>query len=261
MEEVSHIPSEILRPYVQSITVMESKDYESHTNLPFYADGLPGIMFQQSENGCFLLPRNKELSELFLYGQTLEPISIDIKGTFRFVVFQLYPFASKYLLDVHPKELNDDCFDLLQLDYVPSKIFANRLKKTTNFKQKISILSELMVLLIKNSKTKPDDRIQNAIYLILQNKGRISIKDVRNQVFLTERTLERKFINQVGLTPKQFAKIIQFKSSLHQLTESNFGKFLKVGLDSGFSDQSHFIRVFKKYTGKTPSAFFKENST
>lgn len=261
MEVIQVNPPESLRPYVQGIMVKQIDALDAHTNLPFYADGLPGIMFQQSENGCFLLPKNKRLSELFLYGQTVKPISLDIKGPFRFVVFQLYPFASKYLLDVHPKELNDDCFDLLQLEQVAVNKYATLLKKTTNLKDCASILSDLLVALITAYEITPDDQIQNAIYLILQNKGQITIKEVRNQVFLTERTLERKFINQVGLTPKQFAKIIQFKSSLHRLTETNFNELFEVGFDSGFSDQSHFIRVFKQYTGKTPSNFLKENIT
>lgn len=253
------LPPEQLRPYVQSIVTMETNDSNAQTNLPFYADGLPGIMFQLSENGCYLLPKNKNLSELFLYGQTLEPISLNIKGAFRFIVFQLYPFASKYLLNVHPKELNDDCFDLLQLEQLAVETYAAQLKQTNNFQDWVNILSTLLIDLISTNQIPPDDQIQNAISLILRNKGQLTIKEVRDQVFLSERTLERKFIDQVGLTPKQFAKIIQFKNSLRLLTANNYGQLLAVGLDSGFSDQSHFIRSFKKYTGKTPTDFLLEN--
>jgi len=260
MAEATFIPSIALRPYVHSIFTMQSQDNNAHTNLPFYPDGLPGIMFQQSENGCYLLPKKKKLSELFLYGQTLEPISIDVKGPFKFVVFQLFPFVSKYLLDIHPKELNDDCYDLLQIEQLAVDIHLEKLQNATNFEDCIRILSEILAILIANDPLKPDDRIQNAIHLILQNNGQISVKEVRDQVFLTERTLERRFINQVGLTPKQFAKIIQFKSSLHQLKASKTPELINVGLDSGFSDQSHFIRTFKRYTGKTPSTFLKEYS-
>jgi AraC-like DNA-binding protein len=32
---------------------------------------------------------------------------------------------------------------------------------------------------------------------------------------------------------------------------------VEIGYDSGFADQSHFIRTFKKYTGLTPSAYLK----
>ena len=258
MKEVQFIPSETLRPYVNSIMVMANDDPKAKTSLPLYADGYPGIMFQQSANGLYFLPKRKKLSELFLYGQTVYPASLEVEGPFDFIVFQLYPFVSKYLLDVDPRQLNDDCFDLLQLRFVDVESFAIRLRANVIFEERVKIVSELMMQLIAHNKVRTDDRVQKAISIILENKGQTSMAAVRRELFVTERTLERQFIKQVGLTPKQFAKIIQFKSSLQQLTEENYDQLLDVGLDSGFSDQSHFIRSFKKYTGKTPSEFIRQ---
>ncbi|MGI9551463.1 MAG: helix-turn-helix domain-containing protein [Aurantibacter sp.] len=260
MKEAHFDPPEALRPYVNNIMVMESDDSDGMTNLPLYADGYPGIMFQQSENGFYFLPKGKELSELFLYGQTVHPAWLETKGPFKFIVFQLYPFASKYLLDVNPRELNDDCFDLLQLKHVDVVSLAEQLRSTTEYEARVEIVTELMLQLVEHYQVRQDDRIQKAISIILENKGQSTISEVRNQVFVTERTFERNFTTQVGLSPKQFAKIIQFKSSLQQLTEENYDQLLDVGLDSGFADQSHFIRSFKKYTGKTPSEFIRQAS-
>ena len=72
---------------------------------------------------------------------------------------------------------------------------------------------------------------------------------------ITERTFERQFVAQVGVTPKQFAKIIQFQFSLNQLSEEDCSRLTDVVFDNGFADQSHFIRTFKKFTGKTPIEF------
>jgi len=259
MKEVEFIKSKLLEPYINSIMVQESSDPNAHTNIPLFADGYPGIMFQQAENGLYLLPRNKKLSELFLYGQTLNPVSLDAKGPFKFVVVQLYPFASKYLLGVDPKELNDDCFDLLQLNHVDIEGFRRKLVYSINLDEKIKIISDLILQLIESNKLEPDDRIQQAISLILQHDGKITIKNLLDQLYLTERTFERNFMSQVGLTPKQFARIIQFQSSLSQMTKTNYDRLLEIGHDSGFSDQSHFIRAFKKYTGQTPSYYLKQS--
>jgi YesN/AraC family two-component response regulator len=46
---------------------------------------------------------------------------------------------------------------------------------------------------------------------------------------------------------------------MNMLTENDFCMLTDIGLDSGYADQSHFIRTFKKYTGKTPSNFLKSN--
>jgi AraC-like DNA-binding protein len=215
-------------------------------------------MFQQSENGFYLLPKNKRLSELFLYGQTLEPISLETQGPFRFIVFQLYPFASKYLLGIDPKELNDECYELLQSIDLDIHEYYQKLQDVNDFNQQIEIISDIIEKLVKINQGPLDDRIQQAIKQIIETEGRIKIKELRNNVFLSERTLERNFLNQTGLTPKQFAKIIQFQTSLNKLTKENYEKLTYVGLDSGFTDQSHFIRVFKQYTGQTPSYYLKK---
>jgi AraC-like DNA-binding protein len=260
MREVELMPPLNLQPYVNTIMVMENSKPAAHTNIPFYADGYPGIMFYTAENGCFLLPKNKKLSELFLYGQTLEPISLDIKGPFKLVVLQLYPFASQYLLDVNPKELNDECYDLFQLQQINIADYSNRLKETKSTDDWVFILSGLVEELIQLHQIPEDNQIQQAIALILKHQGKLPIKTIRDQVFLAERTFERKFSTQVGLSPKQFAKVIQFKCSLQQLTEENYSQLLDISYNSGFSDQSHFIRSFKRYTGKTPSEFLQELS-
>ncbi len=259
MKEVEFMMQKDLEPYINCIMVMENSDPSANTNIPLYADGYPGIMFQQAENGFYLLPRNKKkLSELFLYGQTLNPASLDVKGTFKFIVFQLYPFASKYLLGVDPKELNDDCFDLLQLDHIDVEAFRKELINSHNLEEQVKIISNLVLKLIESNQMPPDDRIQQAIALILKHDGQMTIKKVLDQLYLTERTFERHFKSQVGLTPKQFAKIVQFQCALHQLSKANFNQLVDIGLDSGFSDQSHFIRTFKKYTGQTPSYYLKQ---
>jgi len=63
------------------------------------------------------------------------------------------------------------------------------------------------------------------------------------------------------VTPKQFARIIQFSFSLEQIKDSDYTGFTNVAYDNGFTDQSHLIRTFKKYTGSTPKEMLKELST
>lgn len=261
MKKVEFDVRDELKPFVNCIITGKGSSARSHTNIPLYADGYPGIMFQQAKNNFYLLPKKKKLSQLFLFGQTIEPISLDVEGTYRFVVLQLYPFASKYLIDVDPKELNDDCFDLLQIKYVDVESYKQRLLESENSKDQVEIILDLMTELIRSNRVPENDRIQQAISLILKHGGQLKVKELLEQLFITERTLERDFMSQVGLTPKQFARIIQFQSSLNQLTQTKFNKMTEVGVDSGFADQSHFIRTFKKYTGQTPSYYLKQKSS
>jgi AraC-like DNA-binding protein len=260
LTETKFVIEDDLAPYVNCIMTGENLATNSHTNIPLYADGYPGIMFQQAENGFYLLPKNKKLSELFLYGQTIDPIALDVKGPHKYVVIQLYPFASKYLLGIDPKVLNDECYDLLQIEYIAIEDYRQQLIQAKSMEKQVKIISHLMLELIASHKVSESDKIQQAISLILAHNGQIMVKDILEQLYMTERTFERNFKSHIGLTPKQFSKIIQFQSSVSKLTQSSYNSLLDIGLDSGFSDQSHFIRTFKSYTGQTPSYYLNQLS-
>ena len=113
-------------------------------------------------------------------------------------------------------------------------------------------------MLVAENKQEINDRIQDAVRQIIEAKGVIEINRLRSAMHITERTFERNFLSETGLTPKQFAKIIRFQYSLQQLTRENSGSLTEIGFDSGFADQSHFIREFKRYTGQTPSYYLNK---
>jgi AraC-like DNA-binding protein len=246
-----------LSPYVKDIFVFENQDDKKNTLLPFYADGYPGIIFQQATNGVLLRPKNKLLSEFFLYGQTIKPIELSINGAFKLTVFQLYPFAAKTLIGINPKQLNDDCFDLSLLANVGVNHTIAQLKSKPDFIFQRETISSFLLKLIHQSAVPPDQRVQLGICLILNSKGKVSLQSLRESLHVTERTLERQFEDQVGVSPKQFIKIIQFNTSLNQLSEEVYTKLSDIAYENEYADQSHFIRMFKKFTGKTPSEFLK----
>ena len=106
------IPDKSVSLFVKNIWVFENDDKKIQTNLPFFADGYPGLMFQQTDNGLTVKPHNKKMPALFLYGQTLKPIELEIRGAYTLVIFQLYPFVLKSFFDVIPQSINDDCYYL-----------------------------------------------------------------------------------------------------------------------------------------------------
>jgi len=244
-----------IEPYVKDIYFIENSDETTFTNLPFYADGFPGIVYSKSKNVFSLQPRNKALSNFYLYGQTIKPISLHVKGSFKLIVFKLYPFAVKLLLGIHPKQLNDDCFDLLEIKSVNTVETIHKIEDETTIDEKVQIISDYLLRLVEVASRDADARIMLATSLIINAKGILSIKSIREQLFITERTFERHFTKEIGVTPKQFSKIIQFSSSLNQITADDYYKLTDIGYDIGFSDQSHFIRTFKKFTGKTPKEY------
>ncbi len=248
-------PNRSISLFVKKILVFEENNSDQKTVLPFFADGYPGLMFQTTDNGLFVMPHNKEMPQLFLYGQTINPIELHIDGKYKMIVLQLFPFVLKSLFNVEPKDLNDDCYDLLQLKNSYGIFASANLNRSKALENKIEILSALIINLFENKKQDLDLQIAEGIQTIIKNKGRLLIGNICADFNMSERNFERRFIKSVGVSAKHFSKIIQFQHSLEQLTVKDYTKLTDIVYSNGFSDQSHFIKVFKAFTGKTPSAF------
>jgi AraC-like DNA-binding protein len=251
-------PDNSIALFVKNIWVFENTDRVLKTNLPFFADGYPGLMFQLTENGLSVNPHKKLMPVLFLYGQTITPIELEINGAYQLIIFQLYPFVLKSFFNVAPQAINDNCYDLNQLNEIDIPSLTRQLLSSKNIVPKIERISALLYELFQAKRQTLDFKIKQVIESIISTKGQQNISHIAQNLNLNTRTIERRFISETGLSPKQFAKIIQFQSSLEQLTVKDYTKLTDIVYENGFSDQSHFIKVFKAFTGKTPKAFSKK---
>lgn len=248
------IPDKSTSLFVKNILVFESKEKSVKTTLPFFADGFPGLMFQQAENGLIVQPHDKKMPEIFLYGQTINPIVLEISGTYLIIIFQLYPFVLRTFFDVLPQSINDNCY---YLDNTNGSIYKlnQQLRACKTVNEKIDIISKLLLHYFENKKQKLDLEIRKAIIEIMATKGQEKIRIIAGKQNLNLRTFERRFLKETGLTAKKFAKIIQFQTSLEQLSVKDYTKLTDIVYENGFADQSHFIKVFKEFTRKTPKNF------
>lgn len=247
-------PDPQLAPYVKSILVFESREEDSQTHLPFYADGFPGLIFHTAGSRLRVYPHPQKMPEVFIYGQTLQPVEIRIKGRFQLVIFQLYPFALRTIFDLDPHSITDNCHKIPH--FLKTKQ-SGHTKQKTGSDSLIQVLSQQLLLLMQEKVRAFDPLIKQAIEKILDSKGQLSLKQLALDLAISSRSLERRFFQQTALKPKQFSRIIQFQNSLIQLSVRDYNKLTDVVYDNGYADQSHFIRVFRSFTGKIPSRFLK----
>lgn len=251
------IPDKSVSLFVKNILVFEEYNHTHKTILPFFADGYPGLIFQETQTGLLVNPHQKQMPILFLYGQTIRPIELIMEGNYKLMIFQLYPFVLKSFFNVDPKSINDNCYDLMQSDDNKIGNLIQQLKVEAILKNRINLLSDFLYACFQAKKSTIDFKIRQSLELILDNKGQLSIGKVCEDLKLNERTFERRFVNEVGIPAKKFSQIIQFQHTLEQLTVKDYTKLTDIVYTNGFADQSHFIKVFKAFTGKTPKKFQK----
>ena len=63
------------------------------------------------------------------------------------------------------------------------------------------------------------------------------------------------FSRAVGLTPKMYCRVLRFQRALDRAGHAGPICLVDMAVASGYSDQSHFNREFKEFTGVTPTEY------
>ncbi len=69
------------------------------------------------------------------------------------------------------------------------------------------------------------------------------------------------FRQQVGVSPKQYLKIMRFQKAICAIEKNKFIPWSQIAVESGYYDQAHFIQDFKYFSGFTPGEYIKRKTT
>ncbi len=181
-------------------------------------------------------------------GTTLEARSISFKQNNRYFGIRFVPGSFPDFIDTTASEVIDkQCnivdvvknADTLVEQVVSAKDFSEQVLAVKNF-------------LGKKVARKPTQLTSQIVAKICQHKGNIQVKDLEKFSGYTARTLERQFKADIGLTPKGFSRAIRCQSAIYDINHRNNIGFSDLACDLGFTDQSHFLREFKKLVSTTP---------
>lgn len=100
--------------------------------------------------------------------------------------------------------------------------------------------------------------IANASNIIFQNKGIVSIDKLAYHANMSFRNFERKFVDEVGMSPKLYARITRFYYALENKMLHPAKTWTDITYESGYFDQAHFIREVRTFSSKTPDELFKD---
>ena len=79
-----------------------------------------------------------------------------------------------------------------------------------------------------------------------------------DQAGVSLRHMQRLFDRYVGVSPKNYLKIRQFEASSREMLYGEKKLLTDISVDSGYYDQSHFIRCFRDYKTYAPKRFREE---
>lgn len=97
-----------------------------------------------------------------------------------------------------------------------------------------------------------DPRVVQAINLLSEDFNlHINFEVLARSVNLSPSRMRHLFKEEVGMTPAQYLKMVRIKQAT-DLLENSFLQLKEVMSKVGLSDESHFVKDFKKLHGLPP---------
>ena len=250
-------PSKELAPYIKHYLFLDNKE-TAIQKLRLFSDGNTGIVFSLKSKLIAEINNNEiknYLPNSFLYGQlnSFKDIYYENEITLVIIVFQ--PNGIYQLLGIPAHEFRDS---IIGTDVILGQKGLDLQEKLSEYNNqgKIELLNQFFRKLSDKKPVSSPLIINSSLDFIIARKGLFSVKQLVDYTGYTERHLERKFKECIGLNPKKFGNVIRLHHFLKLLKDkADDTNLTAICYDAGFSDQSHLIKEFRKHTGITPKEY------
>jgi AraC-like DNA-binding protein len=104
----------------------------------------------------------------------------------------------------------------------------------------------------------PEETASVILYLHNNYAAKITIEQLTNHFHINRTTLTKNFNEATGMTIITYLNTLRIRVACILLRDTLL-PISEIIEQVGFTENSHFIRTFKKYTGTTPTEYRKEN--
>lgn len=251
--ELSHI--------IKNFWMIDSENNATVEEQKIIPDGYPEMIFHSADayktniHGVWQLQDHDLIA-----GQITNYFYLENTGVTNMFAIKLQPWALALLFGIDMSTITNEVITIeggLLKAIMPIKQIA--ISDTISFEDKVQEIEAWFVVYIKTRMITINKGIE-ATQLMIEHRGERGLSEIRNQIGISERSLERFFKTHIGLSPKLYYRIVRFSNIFNLVQEEDF-KWSDVVYLGGFYDQSHFIKNFKEFTGEEPSNYgFEEKS-
>jgi AraC-like DNA-binding protein len=167
------------------------------------------------------------------------------------VAIRLSPLRAYSLLGVPMHMISNELVDMEALLGRDAICLAERLAAAPGWPERFRILDVALTARIASGPA-PHPAVRWAWRRLKASAGGTPIAVLAEQTGWSRRHLERKFLQQIGLSPKTAARIFRFERAVSLLADGNCG-LAGIAAKAGYSDQAHFSRDVQAFTSSTPS--------
>tara|TARA_R110000796_G_scaffold71409_5_gene162148 strand:+ start:16886 stop:17704 length:819 start_codon:yes stop_codon:yes gene_type:complete len=205
----------------------------------------------ENEENWVLQPR------AMVVGQITKSYFIQPTGYVNSFAVRFYPYGFASFIKTPVKELADKDTPLTMLFGESANELEQKIIHAASTEERIEIVESF--LLNKLIETSTIDKIvKSTIDSLFITNGSIPISSILKGELSQRRNLERNFLKQVGISPKQLGKIIRLQTALRMILNKQPDSLTTIAYASEYYDQAHFIKDFKEFTGTNPKEYLSD---
>lgn len=188
----------------------------------------------------------------FAAGLTAGPTLVAHEGAQRCVELRLTPLGAYRLLGVPMSSIAGRAVDLTDLWGRQAAELAERLAEAPDWDTRFGLLEDV---LLRRAAEGPDPtpELAAAWHRIERHHGDLTIGELLNDTGWSRRRLAQRFREQVGLTPKEAARVVRFARAADLIGRQENHSLAAIAAHCGFYDQAHLNRDFRALAGCTPT--------
>ncbi len=195
-----------------------------------------------------------------IMGQRTKPIYIEPTGDVDSFAVSFYPFGFANFVDAPLGSLVDTETAISEFFGTDAAhALEEEIVQAAGVEQRIAAVERFLLSKLGEEKT-IGNIVRTTVDALLATNGNSSIRTILKDKASKRRQLERKFLDQIGISPKQLGKVIRLQTALRMMLSEPTERLTDVAYESGYFDQAHFIKDFREFTGGTPKEFLGDDA-
>jgi AraC-like DNA-binding protein len=250
-------PSKEIESIIEGFYVF-SRDSKDNTHLIFN-DGFPVLVFLQNGEDMVTVTAEKntfEIKSAWASAGSIKNVYVKYNNhTSQLFIVRFYPSAFYQLFGLAAPYFRNHPVTSFESIAKHNNFSLTKFFQCSSIEEKTAFVSTY----IQHSFPQigiPEILHQTLDY-IHKVKGKSMVQDITNDVGVNYKWLERSFLKNIGLLPKEYIQLQRFIQAYLELTGSEDVDLMRIALSNGYYDSNHFLKDFKRYSGKTPLAYLK----
>lgn len=196
-------------------------------------------------------------AELRVVGPMTVPMTVSTQSCPMALGVRFRPGGAPALLGLPARELRDEQPLLEEVWGKAAAELADRMEGATRIRARIGLLQDQLFQRLKVIRP-PDASLHALLGHIQSCPDAEPVEVLAARLGWGSRRLRRAFDRWVGLSPRQFSRIMRFRNLLKRVSVGPPSSLVDCALECGYYDQPHMNRDFKRLAGVPPLEYFRQ---